>query len=81
MSKELNSSEIIKLIDNNIDYCKDTLRTFATSKKTNLVKKSMLVAYWIRDYINLLKSENSFKASKLPKYKRGDIVSVNFGLE
>ena len=41
--------------------------------------KGKKLAYWIRDYANLLTQEHSFQPQKLIRYKRGSIVKVHFG--
>ena len=42
-------------------------------------KKSALISYWVDDYVDYLKKENSFDPSKLIRYKRGNIIKVNLG--
>lgn len=42
-------------------------------------KKCALITYWLRDYYNYIKSENTFCANRLPVYKKGSIIEVNFG--
>lgn len=42
-------------------------------------KKVALLVYWLNDYINYIKNEKSFEPNRNIKYKRGQIVFVNFG--
>lgn len=79
MATNMDNKQIKNMIENNINYCKTTLFSFCDSESKKIHKKSMLIAYWIKDYINMIKAENSAKTIKYPKYKRGDILSVNFG--
>lgn len=37
------------------------------------------LAYWINDYVNILKFENRFNPRMNKKYKRGEILKVNLG--
>lgn len=46
--------------------------------KTNY-KKAALLVYWLNDYINYIKSEETFKPNQNITYKKGQIVLVNFG--
>ena len=41
--------------------------------------KGKKLAYWIKDYTNFLKAEDTFQPSKLITYKRGAIVKVHLG--
>lgn len=79
MSKKMDDSELQNLIDANLDYCKNTLKEFSESSIDKVRKKAMLVAYWLKDYFRMLKKENSQEHMRLPKYKRGQVLSVNFG--
>ena len=42
-------------------------------------KKSAIFVYWLNDYIEYIKQEDTFNPSFNITYKRGQIVFVNFG--
>lgn len=42
-------------------------------------EKGKKLAYWINDYTNFLRQENSFQSNKLIRYKRGAIIKVHLG--
>lgn len=79
MPKEMTNDELQELIDRNITYCKNTLEEFSTSGNGKMRKKAMLIAYWIKDYFKMIRKENDTNFRSLPKYKRGQVLSVNFG--
>ncbi len=79
MGNDMDNQQIKNMIENNINYCKTTLFNFCDSENKKIHKKAMLLAYWLKDYTNMIKAENSAKTIRYPKYKRGDILSVNFG--
>lgn len=42
-------------------------------------KKGAILAYWVKDYVRLLKKEELFDPKKLIRYKRGAIVKAHLG--
>ncbi|MDR1585645.1 MAG: type II toxin-antitoxin system PemK/MazF family toxin [Prevotellaceae bacterium] len=42
-------------------------------------KKAALVSYWLKDYIRLLKKEETFLPQKQLSYNRGSIIKVHLG--
>ena len=42
-------------------------------------KRSALLCYWLKDYLYYLNFEKTFTPKKMKKYKRGEILKVNFG--
>lgn len=55
------------------------LLSLATSENSDNKKKSMLLGYWIKKYVSLIKKEPKFAPRSIPRYKRGQIVNVDFG--
>ena len=43
------------------------------------ISKADKLAYWIKDYCDLLRAENTFNPQFLKSYKRGDVIQVNLG--
>lgn len=82
MSKELQNKELQELINESIRRVTELMNNLANDgNNKEQHKRAMLLAYWFIDYVKMLKSEKSFLPEELPKYNRGDIVSVNFGFK
>lgn len=80
MSKKLTEEELSKLINkakSDLDTFINDLKKDPSNEKS--YKRATLIAYWIIDYIKMLREEKKFDSTKLLKYNRGDIVCVNFG--
>lgn len=43
------------------------------------LKKANLISYWLKDYIQYLKQEETFNCATLKEYCRGDIIKANLG--
>ncbi len=80
MSKDLTQEQLSSLIDTGIKRVSDLLNELRSNpKEKRSYKKAGLIAYWLIDYVKMLKKEKNFDASKMLRYYRGDIVCVNFG--
>lgn len=79
MGKNITDDDIIKHKKNAIKQLNNTFETFINSPNPKHKKKADLVAYWIESYSKYLLSEEKFDYTSIPRYKRGDIISVNFG--
>lgn len=75
MSKEKSLEEI----ELHKDQALSKLNNYLESILSNRPKNVDLISYWLEDYVTYLSKEHSFNPSTLPKYRRGDIVKVNFG--
>lgn len=42
-------------------------------------KKSMILSYWVKTYVEFIRKEKTFNPENLIKYKRGSIIKVDFG--
>lgn len=47
----------------------------------NNIEKCSKLSYWIKDYINFQKQEDSFKPKNLMRYERGSIVKAHLGFK
>lgn len=54
-------------------------KAYIQSKMHSNYKKAAIFVYWLNDYIEYIKAENSFNPKQNITYKRGQIVYVNFG--
>lgn len=79
MGRNINDDDIIKHKKKAIKQLNNTFEAFINSSNPKHKKKADLVAYWIENYSKYLLSEENFDYASIPKYKRGDIVSLNFG--
>lgn len=79
MSKNITDDELIHHKKQAIKKLNKTFETFINSPNSRHKKKADLIAYWIEVYSKYLANEERYDYSKLPAYKRGEVVSVNFG--
>ncbi|MGN0534409.1 MAG: type II toxin-antitoxin system PemK/MazF family toxin [Eubacterium sp.] len=77
MSKQLTVEELETLISKAIDNLSNYLKELSCSDDSNR-KRASLISYWTNDYVKYLKQERTYVPQNY-KYKRGDIVLVNFG--
>lgn len=79
MSKVLTQNDVISHKKKAIRAIGNTFEAFINSPEQKHLKKADLLAYWIESFSSYLLNEEKFDYSKIPKYKRGDVISVNFG--
>lgn len=80
MGKRIVSKEnVIKNKKESIKNLNRTLETLINSRNSKHLKKADLIAYWIKEYSNYLMKEERFDYSKVLRFKRGDVIRVNFG--
>lgn len=80
MSKELTNEELNSLIERSIEQYTKFLRELSSDAEDKTSrKKAGLISYWIFDYIRMLRKEKSFDGTSMLKYRRGDVLMVNFG--
>ena len=48
-------------------------------KNSDTLNKADKLSYWVEDFCNFIKSENTFDPQYLKSYSRGDILQVNLG--
>lgn len=75
MSKILENNELKELIKNALENTKNYLNNLIHTNS----KKVMLISYWIIKYIKCLSNEETFKPDSLIRYKKRDIILVDFG--
>lgn len=67
------------LIQRAINSVSTRLHSYETSKNPKLQKNAITLSYWLHDYMNMLKREETFNSKKLKRYKRGEIIKVHLG--
>lgn len=71
--------DIIKRKKAAIRTLNDLLEKYIKDATPSSLKKADLLSYWIKDFSKYIWQEESFDSSKLPRYKRGSVIRVNFG--
>lgn len=79
MGKNITDDEVIRHKKKAIKELNNTFEAFINSPNCKHKKKADLIAYWIESYSKYLLMEEKFDYKSIPKYKRGDIISLNFG--
>lgn len=57
----------------------NVFEAFINNPDDKYLKKADLLAYWLETFSSYLLDEQKFDYSKIPSYKRGDVISVNLG--
>lgn len=79
MSKIMNPDELNTHCTGATTALKELLADFAKSGQEKMIKRAMLIAYWIRTYVKYIREEDSFSSQSVYRLKRGAIVRVEFG--
>lgn len=79
MGKNITNDDIIKHKKNAIKQLNSMFEVFINSPNPKHMKKVDLIAYWIESYSKYLLLEEKFDYRSIPKYKRGEVISLNFG--
>lgn len=79
MSKNIIKDDVIKNKKESIQNLNRAFEIFINSPNDKHLKKADLIAYWIKQYSKYLVDEEHFDYSRIPRFKRGDILKVNFG--
>lgn len=69
----------VEELKTHINEAIEQLKSFLHSISENNKKKAMLIAYWIKTYVFFQKIEDDFNPKSLIRYKKGNIVLVDFG--
>lgn len=79
MSKPFTKEDVIQNKKSAISALNKQLEYYINDSSGKHLKKANLISYWIKDYMRMLKFEETFNPTKNMAYKRGNIVKVNFG--
>lgn len=77
--QQITDNEIVRHKKNAIKCLNNLFETFINSSNPKHKKKANLIAYWIEAYSKYLIKEERFDYSSIPKFKRGDVILINFG--
>ena len=79
MSKKLTIDELKALVGEALTHIIDLFNHLVKGKSAKNRKRASLLSYWIKDYIQYIRDEDSFDPKTLIRYKRGSILQVEFG--
>lgn len=79
MARIITKDDVIAHKKNAIKSIGNVFETFINSPNIKHLKKADLLAYWIEGFSKYILDEEKFDYSRIPKYKRGEVISVNFG--
>ena len=79
MSSNFTKEDVIQNKKDAIKSLNRMLENFINDPSEKHLKKAHLISYWIKDYVRMIKFEESFDPTKNIAYKRGNIVKLNFG--
>lgn len=79
MSEELTRENVIQNKKESIKTLNKTLETFINDSKKAHLKKANLISYWLKSFSMYIEAEESFMPQRLLRYKRGNVIRVNFG--
>lgn len=79
MSETRDKNEVIKRKKSAIRKLNNLLESYITSDDDELIKKADLLSYWMLHYSDYIQNEKTYNPKKQIKYKRGDIIKLDFG--
>lgn len=79
MSKIMKFEELRAHCNEAITQLQKLLNEFSSSSCDKTAKRAMLLAYWVKTYVQYIRKEDSFSPESVFKLKRGSVVRVEFG--
>ena len=79
MSRNRTKTNVTENKDRAIARIDDLLNSLIQSDDDHMLKRADLISYWIHTFSNYVQSEDTFDPKYLPRYKRGDVIKVDFG--
>ena len=79
MGREVTKDIAIQHKKHAIKKMNNVFEAFINNPDDKYLKKADLLAYWLETFSGYLLDEQKFDYSKIPSYKRGDVISVNLG--
>lgn len=79
MSKTMAPEELCAHCSEATSQLEKLLSDFSEADDSKTVKRAMLLAYWIKTYIQYIRNEDKFSPQSVFRLKRGSIVQVEFG--
>ena len=79
MSKIMTPKELGAHCAEAVDGLRKLFADFSGSDSGKMIKRAMLLAYWVKTYVKYIRAEDKFAPQSIFKLKRGSIVRVEFG--
>lgn len=79
MGREITKDVVIEHKKKSISKLNRSFEALINSPNPQHLKKADLIAYWIETYSQYLLNEERYDYSRVLKFNRGDLVSINFG--
>ncbi len=79
MSKGFTKEDVIQNKKEAIKSLNNLLERYINDSSQKHLKKANLISYWLKDYSQLISFEEKFDPTKNIRYKRGNVVKLNFG--
>lgn len=79
MPRTRNKENVTENKDSAIEKINSLLIELINSNDEKLLKRADLISFWIKSFSSLVKGEDTFNPKYLLKYKRGDVIKVDFG--
>ena len=79
MSKSFTKEDVIQNKKSAIQALNKQLEYYINDPSGNHLKKANLISYWIKDYVRMIKYEETFNPARNIAYKRGNVIKLNFG--
>ena len=79
MSREITIDNVVIHKKKAIKSVSDVFEAYINNPDSKYLKKADLLAFWLEAYCKYILEEETFNYSSVPKYKRGEVISVDFG--
>lgn len=79
MSKEWSDSELLAHVESAIENFNKFLHSLLETATEKGKKRASLIGYWINEYTDYQKGQDTFNPRSLPRYERGSIIEIHFG--
>ncbi len=79
MGREITKDIAIQHKKHAVRKINNVFEAFINNPDNKYLKKADLLAYWLENFSEYLLEEQKFDYSKIPSYKRGNVISVNLG--
>lgn len=79
MGKPITKEDVIAHKKQAIRKLNNLLETYISDGRIDLLKKAHLISYWLENFTTYVSAEDNFDSSRLLRYRRGDVLRINFG--
>ncbi len=79
MGRPIDKESVIAHKKKAIKSLNESLEQFINRDDIKSLKKADLISYWLEEYSHYLISEEHYDYKRVMRYKRGDVIQLNFG--